>query len=383
MSNWDADPFAGQGASGAPNPNGHTTWRELEFIRARNMRPQLESATLIKGLIDAEQLSLLFGNRGCGKTFLAIDRDLCIATGLPWFGRRVRQGPVVYLAIEAGRRIIQNRASAWLQAHDMVGQDVPFVAITTPVDLCHLKEGDVPLLISTIQQRIGFAQIALLEIDTISRALAGGDENAPQDMGALVHALDLLRSGLRCHVSGIHHVGKTEGKGSRGHSLLPAAVDTEIEVTRPDGTATSSFTIKRQRDGIAGEKHYFGLPVLELGRDPEDGDIVTSCTVEPVEPPNGAAAETTSAVKLNDPDRIAFAQLHNAVCTAGTAPPASNHIPVGATCVPLDLWRRYAYEGGISGSDKPDTQLKAFNRSAQRLVAVGLVGRHNNLVWTP
>jgi hypothetical protein len=376
-----AGPSAAPSEADEPRRRGNGgAWRELEFIFARDMRPQLESSALIKGIIDREQISLLLGSRGCGKTFLAIDRDLSIATGLSWFGHKIKPGPVVYLAIEAGARIIQNRASAWLQAHDMAGQDVPFVAIPTPVDLCHIQVGDVPLLIWTIQQRIGFDTPVLLEIDTVSRALAGGDENAPDDMGAFVYALDQIRAALHCHVSGIHHTGKTDGKGSRGHSLLPAAVDTEQEIAKLGDTGTSSYTVTRQRDGVAGEKVYFELPQVVLGED-EDGDRITTCVVKQVEAPSGA--NKANSVKLSDADRIALTQLSNAINTAGIVPSASNHIPTGKTGVLFELWREYSYAGGISGSDKPDSQLKAFNRSAQKLVANGLVGRHLSMVWIP
>src|SRR5271165_453498 len=111
--------------------NGHADWRNLDFSLARDMRPQLESLGLVKGLINREQLSLTYGLSGCGKTFLALDRDLSIAAGL-----------------------------AWLTEHGLAQQDIPFAAITSPVDLCHLQSGDVPLVISTIQQQIGWSEIA-------------------------------------------------------------------------------------------------------------------------------------------------------------------------------------------------------------------------------
>jgi hypothetical protein len=98
---------------------------------------------------------------------------------------------VVYLAIEVGHRAIQNRVYAWLQRHGLEQQDIPFAAVTTPVDLCHLNAGDVPLLISTIKQQVGFSELALLEIDTLGRALAGGDENAPTDIGGDGTLVDL------------------------------------------------------------------------------------------------------------------------------------------------------------------------------------------------
>jgi hypothetical protein len=379
MTDWNDDPFAGEATSAGSSPQ-TPSGRELEYIFARDIQLQTDNSALIKDVLALEQISLLYGTRGCGKTFLAIDRDMSIATGLDWFGFKVKPAPVVYLAIEAGSRVIQNRAFAWLQAHDMVGRDIPFVAITSPVDLCHVQTGDVPLLISTIQQRIGFDQPGLIEIDTVSRAMAGGDENAPDDMGAFVFALDQLRAALHCHVSGIHHVGKSENKGSRGHSLLPAAVDTEQQIARIGDTRISSYTVTRQRDSLAGSKFYFELEQSTLGHDTA-GDPITSCIVKPADAPNGA--DRGAEVKLSDADQIALNQLKNAVNTDGRVPPANNHIPSARVCVLFEVWRRFAYAGGISGSDKPDTQLKAFNRSAQRLIARGLVGRHQEQVWLP
>ena len=73
-------------------------WREIEFIKFAEMRPRLDGRPLIKGMIEREQTSLIFGESGSGKTFLALDRDLHIAAGLDWFGRKVTQGGVVYVA---------------------------------------------------------------------------------------------------------------------------------------------------------------------------------------------------------------------------------------------------------------------------------------------
>jgi len=167
-------------------------WRELEFVSFADMRPRLDGRPLVKGILEREQLSVMRGDAGCGKTFLALDLSLHVAAGLDWFGRRVNQGAVIYIAAEAGRGII-NRVAAFKRAH---GYDddaaIPFAAVTSAVDLCHAEAGDVDRLISLIREA-NFDPLALLVIDTVSRALAGGNENSPDDMGALVRSLDTLR----------------------------------------------------------------------------------------------------------------------------------------------------------------------------------------------
>lgn len=100
------------------------------------MQPRLDGRPLIKDVLEREQISLSFGETGSCKTFLTLDIGLHIAAGLDWFGRKVEQGGVVYVAAEAGRGIA-NRVVAWRTAHGLDGQDIPFAAITSSVDLCH------------------------------------------------------------------------------------------------------------------------------------------------------------------------------------------------------------------------------------------------------
>jgi hypothetical protein len=379
MTDWNETPSFDTGTSGA---GGSTAWRAPEFKLAKDIRPRLENMGLVKGIIDREQLSLMYGLPSCGKTFLALDRDLSIAAGLPWFGHKTRQGPVVYLACEAGRSI-ENRIWAWLREHGRERQDIKFAVITSPVDLCHLSVGDVDRVADTIRAKISWAELALLEIDTVSRAMAGGDENGPADMGAFVHAMDMFRGAFHCHVSGVHHIsGKGNGKGPRGHSCLPAAMDTEQEVARLGDSKISRMTVNKRRDGVAGEQLHFELPQLVLGQD-EDGDDVTTCIVRATEQP-AAGKGGNASVRLTDQDKIALQALIKAIDHMGVIPPASDHIPTNKACIDYEQWREYAYNGGIGGvSDKQDTRQRAFKRCSDKLIAEGIVCRWQSLVWKP
>jgi RecA-family ATPase len=206
--------------------------RKIELVHFADMEARLNGRPLVKGILEREQISIVFGEPGCGKTFLALDLALHVAAGLPWVDRAVFAGAAVYAAAEAGRGIV-NRVAAFKQLKS-AGDAVPFAAITSPIDLCHADTNDVERLIEAIWAA-QLVPLRLLVIDTVSRALAGGNENAPDDMGALVRSLDQLRHALACHVLAVHHAGKDLARGSRGHSLLRCAVDTEIEssATRP------------------------------------------------------------------------------------------------------------------------------------------------------
>jgi hypothetical protein len=138
---WDDDPGLRAEAEAERDryrksrANGGATWRDLELVRFRDMRPRLDGRPLIKGMLEREQISLIFGETGSCKTFFALDLSLHIAAGLPWFGRKVEQGATIYVAAEAGRSII-NRVVAWRTAYGFKSTDIPFAAITSALDLC-------------------------------------------------------------------------------------------------------------------------------------------------------------------------------------------------------------------------------------------------------
>jgi hypothetical protein len=194
-------------------------------------------------------------------------------------------------------------------------------------------------------------------------------------MGTLLHSLDTMRAQLGCHVSAIHHFGKNNKRGPRGHSLLQAGVDTLIEVARNKTTKVSSFTLDKQRDGEAGAQFAFRLKQVTLGRNLA-GDPVTSCIVVPAE---GEAAQLE--MELSAPQTEVFEALMRAINSDGEEPPPSDHIPPGKRCVREDLWRRACYEGSISASEKASAKSMAFGRASQALVSANKVGKWGGWVW--
>jgi hypothetical protein len=342
--------------------------RPLEIIKFADMQPRLAGKPLIKGYLEQEQVSLLVGEKGCGKTFFALNRDLHIAAGCDWFGRKVRQAPVVYLAAEAGGSI-QNRVVAWRREHGFESSDIPFAAIITPVDLCHPSAGDVQRVIDTVRQ-VGFGDIiGLLEIDTVNRAMAGGDENAPDDMGGFIHSMDLLRDALSCHVAGVHHFGKDTAGGGRGHSSLVCAVDTETQVQ--NGVAI----ITHQRDGVASTQFPFKLTQVSLGYD-EDGERVTTCIVE-----NGSDAAPAPHGKPPSP---AAQKFHAALCDALLDCTAEKRTESGKfVCVAQNVWiRELDRLGLLDKAGTPNKRRALISKYRLELIATNWVACNGDFIWS-
>jgi hypothetical protein len=225
---------------------------------------------LIEGLLDQETLAVIYGPSGEGKTFVVLELAFHIATGRPFLGRETSQGLVVYVAAEGGRGIYK-RARALMQHHGV--PDCPMAIVPCPIDLLK-SQADIKALIALIREaEAEFDQpVKLLVIDTLSRALAGGDENTSTDMGAFVRNLDKIRTTIKATMMPIHHTGKDLAKGARGWSGLRAATDTEIEVV--DGV----IKISKQRDMEQAADIKFELNKMSIGQ--ARGKDVTSAVIK-------------------------------------------------------------------------------------------------------
>ena len=138
----------------------------------------------------------------------------------------VKQGVVLYYAAEGGSGYL-NRARA-IQDH-YKDENVPLAIRPCPVNLLD-PEADLPKLLAQIDMvKELHGPVALIVVDTLSRALVGGNENGPEDMTAYIANSDVLREHGQCSVLSVHHSGKATDL-ARGHSSLRAATDTEIEV---------------------------------------------------------------------------------------------------------------------------------------------------------
>ena len=258
--------------------NAASASRTLVGIDFGEMQAHLKDGYSIKGLITPNSLVGIIGQSGSGKTFFATDLAMHAAAGRRWRFKNVRGGLVVYAALE-GPVSAENR---FVAARERSGfeKNIPLRLTPGPINL--RDANNVALLIEFIREAEALhgVKCSMVFVDTLSRALAGGDENGPEDMGALIGGADVVRLTTGAVVVLVHHVGKDESRGARGHSSLKAALDTEIEVTMRDKLHVA--TVTKQRDLPSGDQFPFRLTTVELGLD-DDGDPVTSCVVEPVD----------------------------------------------------------------------------------------------------
>ncbi|MEY9506930.1 hypothetical protein ABIE87_006488 [Bradyrhizobium diazoefficiens] len=246
------------------------------FAAAADLALASQAEPLVKGILDRGAMSILYGESNTGKTFVAVDIGFHVAAARPWAKRKVRGGAVVYVAAEGGAGVYKRLAA--LREHYPDAGDVPLFVIKFPVDLLHGKEHAVALVkLCREAAELAGQGLELIVIDTLSRAMSGGDENSSTDMGVMVKGFDVIREATGAHLMVIHHSGKDRAKGARGHSLLRAATDTEIEIER------GNLAVTKQRDMDGDFSHAFRLLTVPIGLD-ADGAVVSSCVVKLLTP---------------------------------------------------------------------------------------------------
>ncbi|WP_171469237.1 AAA family ATPase [Frigoriglobus tundricola] len=255
----------------------------LPIVYFGDIRPALDAADFVEGLLIENAMSVVYGESGSGKTFFVLDLALHVAAGRRWRGREVDRKGVLYLALEGGHGV-SNRIAAFRAAHPELPGTLPFAVVPVSLDLL-APDGDTLRVVEAARdaaERLG-VPVGMIVIDTLSRAMAGGNENASEDMGALIRNIDLIRQSLPAHIVVVHHSGKDGAKGARGHSSLRAATDAEIEVSRDQTNGTSTARVTKQRDlELVGEFPY-RLESVTLGTN-RRGKPVTSCVVREVDP---------------------------------------------------------------------------------------------------
>lgn len=295
---------------------------------------------LVHNLLGCGEMSAFYGAPGCGKGVLIEDMALHIAAGWEWHGRAVTRGAVLYVALER-KQLVKRRALAFRKKHGL--RDLPFAIDGGVYDFRNPATArQIELVCRQIEEATG-EQVVLIIVDTLSRALAGGDENSPKDMGAVVAASAYLQEKTKAHVLWVHHIPH-DGERMRGHGALLGAVDTTLAVTSA-GHQRSARVVKAN-DSAEGESVAFTIESVEIGNDGTTAPVA----VPVIDSPPLAGRDRGPSLTKNQ--QTLFAMLHEA----------------GSAGLLLEDWNAQAREAGIGQKRKAD-----LNDIRAALKAKGLI----------
>ncbi len=235
---------------------------------------------LIRGHIETNSLSMIFGDPASGKSFCAVDMACCIATGRDWHGQKVLAGRVLYIAGE-GNRGYSNRCKAWSICNDVSLDDAPLSFSNRTVNLSDPQAASqLNAEIDSITSQTGDA-VRLIVVDTVARTM-DGDENSTKDMNVFVQQLDQLKAKHNCAILLVHHTGHAEKGRARGSMALKGALDAEFRVSKgQDGIIRFQCTKMKEAESAA--PMAFKLKDVYLGADDDEGNPIQKAAIEYVD----------------------------------------------------------------------------------------------------
>lgn len=238
-----------------------------------------------------DTVARLWGESGSFKSFIALAMAGCVGTGIPFHGRRTRQGLVVYIVAE-GVRGVRKRVRAWEQHHGQKMTGVRF--LPRPVQ-SRSPEWDV-LIAACARLRP-----VLIVVDTQARVTVGVDENSANEMGVFVDKVEKLRAATEACVLLVHHTGVDVGR-ARGSTTVKGAMQSELSVSRKGKGASNvrvTLSTGKQKDDDELGDMEFRLRIIELdGEADELGRPITSVVLEPVDPSSAAEVGEGSAAHI-------------------------------------------------------------------------------------
>lgn len=207
---------------------------------------------LIPNVMQVASTVLLLGPSRSYKSFLALDVALAIASGRETFGAAPSANGVVIYAAAEGRIGLKKRRNAWKIARDVSGipdfyvTPAPMIAIASEVQ----EFGD------EIAKRLAGRPCRLIILDTLSKVMAGLNENDARDANQMVKFCDSLAEAFGCTVIVIHHTGKDAERGARGSSAYFAGFDTVLEVKAHQKTKAVEVWCRKHKDAEEPEKPW-------------------------------------------------------------------------------------------------------------------------------
>lgn len=271
-------------------------------VHWKDIKPELRTGGLLEGILFPREFSILFGKSGSTKTFAALDLAVHIAQGLTWFSRKTQQSLVYYIAGE-GQRSITWRKEA-IMKHYNTPDDIPFILVPNIVDLCS-PAGDTSPIIEAIKMNETYFGLpcGLVVIDTVARAMAGGDENSAKDMGSFVVNCDRIREETNAHVLGVHHTGHSNEERERGHSSLRAALDCSLKATYNKVQGIGRISVEKLKDSESGVPlAVYGLKNYAVGFAEDGTEIDAAALVHSTDDNGGLTKRHRDALSAMEQD---------------------------------------------------------------------------------
>jgi RecA-family ATPase len=200
-----------------------------------------EPEFLVQGMIPKSGMGLLMGNPKAGKSFMALHLIHCISKGIPFLGREVMQGSVMYLAFEDPRSRIDWRTQAVEELLSVSECDNLEINCQDDEWLATVANGGLNSLQGWINETPDARVIVIDTIQLFQGVRKGGGDAYQLDVEALS---PIQRLALRNNISiiCIHHLNKAGfTMGSQGYE---STADWILKLWKEDKDPTARLEAK-------------------------------------------------------------------------------------------------------------------------------------------
>jgi hypothetical protein len=222
---------------------------------------------LVEHLFGKNDLGMLYGPPGCGKTFVIIDFIISMCTGESIADRFDICRPLnVWYCAGEGISGLQARFKAAAEHHGVTKiENLTFFKMVPQFYKRQFEKDDadgVNSFIREFKSRQSISEVLppdIVIVDTFNAATVGADENDAKDAGIVIANCRLLAESLSCAVMFLHHTNKV-GTSERGSSALRGAMDFMLEI-KPgtDMKISSGVNCSKIKDEEKWEMVHFHL----------------------------------------------------------------------------------------------------------------------------
>ena len=195
---------------------------------------------------------LFAGRPKLGKSWLAYQVAIAVASGGKALGEiPVKEGEVLYLALEDGRQRLQWRLQTLLKSSDQMPSRLHLAMEWPPLD-----EGGLEELELWLQRYASTARLIIIDTFQRIRPAGSGDSVYSIDFNSLRELTDLTREFPVC-IMVVHHTRKAGAED---------AFDTMSGSTGLTGAVDALLVLKRSRGRADAEMHITGRDVEETAK---------------------------------------------------------------------------------------------------------------------
>lgn len=323
--------------------------------------------------------TVLYGDGGTGKSLLAQQIATAAAACGHFLGNQLERAPAFCLFCEDDEPELMRR-QADINLHLSVTMESLGDLHIMPAS------GEDNMLMTFDRSSVGtptqfgdrFVAMAegcepgLIVVDTAADTF-GGDEIRRSEVRQFITWLNALAGRTGAAVLLLAHPslsGMSSGRGQSGSTAWTNGARSHLYLSRPKTDDDATEAQDQAERVLSRKKANYASRGEEIGIAWDRGAFVS------VELP----APKAKGPKLTDAQSICLDALKRALAEAG-APSPGGPIPSGVRTVSVDLWRRYAYSMGVSGSDDEDSRRRAFFDTRKALQRKGFVGVLDPLAW--